>query len=265
MMIIKNKIGATKPKKNKTRIVKISAQSMAEKARKREGNKSNVRRVRQSERKNFLGGIIALAVTAIVMAVVYIYTEGQAQAETGNWNQSRMQIIYDLSNRVASYGKTQIISDVLRASGMEDDVCLAVAQTIVEESNKTDIPIEMYLAIIKKESNFRSKARSSAHAKGIMQIQPGTWDAYVNKHNLPVTRENIFEPQANIIVASVILKELYDYYAKKGYEESEIWNYVLAAYYAGPASLKSGIKGYHWKYIDQVKQNYSDFETQIGT
>ncbi len=175
-----------------------------------------------------------------------------------------MQIVYDFYNAKASHNKMQIIKDILLGSGVKNDLCTEIAETIVEESNKTDIPVEMYLAIMKKESSFRSKAVSPAFAKGIMQIQGGTWNAYVEKHNLPVTREQIFEPEANIMVASVILKELYDYYAKQGYQEQEIWHYVLAAYYGGPASVRNGIKGYHWLYIEKVKQYYAEFELQIA-
>ena len=97
-----------------------------------------------------------------------------------------------------------------------------------------------------------------------MQIQGGTWDAYVEKHELSVSRKDIFQPQANIMVASVILKELHNYYSKQGYAEPEVWNYVLAAYYAGPASVKEGLKRYHWRYIEKIKQYYKEFEEQIA-
>jgi len=134
----------------------------------------------------------------------------------------------------------------------------------LEESSKTGIPAEMYLAIMQVESNFRSKAVSSAYAKGIMQIQMGTWIAYVKKHNLQVTRNQIFDLQPNIMVASVILQELHNFYSQRGHEEPAIWDLVLAAYYAGPASLRNGLKAYHMKYIEKVRQYYSEFETKLS-
>ena len=194
----------------------------------------------------------------------YLYIEGTALAETQKTNQSPFQIVHKFSNAQADYHKKKIVRDILLSSGVKNNLCEVVAETIVEESNKTKIPVEMYLAIMKKESTFRTMAISPAFAKGIMQIQGGTWNAYVEKHNLPVTREQIFEPEANIMVASVILKELYDYYALQGYSEQEIWHYVLAAYYGGPASVKNGIKGYHWRYIKKVKEYYAEFELQIA-
>jgi hypothetical protein len=96
-----------------------------------------------------------------------------------------------------------------------------------------------------------------------MQIQMGTWDAYVKKYNLPVTRDDILLPTANIKVASIILKDLYGYYARVGYQEPLIWDYVLASYYAGPASVRDGIKTYHQHYINTVKKYYDEFEQVI--
>ena len=205
---------------------------------------------------------LVFAMMILLMVCAYIYIEGTAQAKT---HLSPMQIVYNFYNTQASHDKIQIIRDVLLGSGVKTDHCTEIAETIVEESSKTDIPVEMYLAIMKKESTFRSDAVSSARAKGIMQIQGGTWNAYVEKHNLPVSRKDIYVPKANIMVASVILKELYDYYAKRGYQEEKIWNYVLAAYLAGPASVRNGIKSYHWQYIDKVKEYYAEFENQIAT
>jgi len=217
---------------------------------------------REKKKAGWLGKIMAVAALIAVMVVAYIHVEGLAQAEPQN--QSRMQLIYELYKISVGYEKKQSISDVLRARGVADEVSQEIAEAIVEESDKTKIPVEMYLAIMKTESDFRTNAKSSAYAKGIMQIQPGTWDAYVKKHNLPVTRNHIFVPQANIMVASVILKELHNYYARQGHSDTVIWNYVLAAYYAGPASVKNGIKGYHWQYIDKVKRHYDEFELQIA-
>lgn len=200
-----------------------------------------------------------------LMFFAYIYIEGTAQAGTDRTGLSRMQIVYNYYNSQASQNKVQIIRNILLGNGLRSDLCTEVAETIVEESNKTDIPVEMYLAIMKKESTFRSYAVSSASAKGIMQIQGGTWNAYIDKHNIPVSKKDIFVPRANIMVASVILKELYDYYAKRGYQEDKIWDYVLAAYLAGPASVKNGIQSYHWQYIDKVKEYSEEFQSQIAT
>jgi len=256
---------ATKTITRKKKVVKNSSHFMAKKIKKPIRTKKNIAKSDKFGRGKLFGGALAFVVIMLLMVVSYIYIDDQAQAEPLRQGQSRMQIIYQLYNQTTAYYKKQIVRNVLLDSGVKNNLCEEIAEAIVDESNKTNIPVEMYLAIMKKESTFRSKVVSSAHAKGIMQIQGGTWDAYVEKHNLPVTREDIFLPQANIMVASVILRELYNHYAKRGYQKPAIWNYVLAAYYAGPASVRNGLKGYHWRYIEKVKQYYNEFEQQIAT
>ena len=253
----------TKPITKRNKVLIDSAKYLAKKTKKPIRKKQKFAKSNPFSKSNFIGRTLAFAVIIVVVFVVYVYNESPAQAETQKINQSPMQIVYELYNVPASHHKKKIVRDVLLASGVNINLCAEIAETIVEESNKTDIPVEMYLAIMKKESTFRSRAVSSAKAKGLMQIQGGTWNAYVKKHDLPVTKEEIFQPQANIMVASVILKELYNNYEKLGYQEPVIWNYVLAAYYAGPSSLKNGIKGYHWRYIEKVKEYYAEFELQI--
>jgi soluble lytic murein transglycosylase-like protein len=249
---------------NKIKAVIKTAQFVAKKAKNSVRTKQTCEKSDHFNRHNLFGRAITFIAIMLVMVAGYLYIEDQAQAEPHEENQSRMQIIYELYNGPAAYYKKFIVRDVLLAIGVKNDLCEEIAETIVEESNKNDIPVEMYLAIMKKESTFRNEAISSRHAKGIMQIQGGTWNAYVKKHNLPVTKRDIFLPQANIMVASVILKELHNHYTNLGYQEPLIWDYVLAAYYAGPASVRNGIKGYHRRYIEKVKQYYNEFELQIA-
>ena len=254
----------TKPITKKNKVLIDSAKYLAQKTKKPVRINQKIAKSNPLSKGNLIGGVLAFVMMMLLMVGVYIYIEGTALAGTQKTNPSPMKIVSEFYNGQVDYHKKKIVRDILLNSGVKNNLCEVIAETIVEESNKTDIPVEMYLAIMKKESAFRSNAVSSANAKGIMQIQGGTWNAYVEKYNLPVNREDIFMPEANIMVASVILKELYDYYAKRGYQEQEIWNYVLAAYFGGPASVRNGIKSHHWRYIDKVKEYYSEFELQIA-
>lgn len=252
-----------KSNKSKKIIIKSSSALIAQKLKEIERKEKKRAKAKAVTGGNMFGKIIACAVIAGTIMTTYFYIERQAQAAFDGQSQSRITMIYELYNSAIFVDKKKVVADVLLNRGVEENLSLQIAQTVVEESGKTNIPMQMYLAIMKTESTFRPTVVSSAYAKGIMQIQPGTWDAYVKKHDLPVTREQMFEPQANILVASVILKELYDNYAALGYEEPDVWHYVLAAYFAGPASLKNGIKNYHWRYIEKVKKHYNEFEAQI--
>jgi soluble lytic murein transglycosylase-like protein len=243
--------------------MKSSSSLIAQKLKEIECREKKREQVQTNTGGNVLSKVIACAVIAVTIVGTYIYIERQAQAAFDGQSPSRITMYYEFYNDWVFLNKKKIISEVLLNKGVEENLSLQIAEAVVEESRKTNIPVQMYLAIMKTESTFRPTVVSSAYAKGIMQITPGTWDVYVKKHNLPVTREQMFEPQANILVASVILKELYDNYTALGYEEPDVWHYVLAAYFAGPASLKNGIKDYHWRYIEKVKKHYNEFEEQI--
>ncbi|HDQ05026.1 MAG TPA: lytic transglycosylase domain-containing protein [Deltaproteobacteria bacterium] len=252
-----------KSSKSKNKIMNSSSALIAQKLKEIERREKKRAKSATVSKGGLFGRIIASALIAVTIAATCIYIEKQAQAAFDGKSQSRITMIYELYSSAIFVDKKKVIADVLLNRGVEENLSLQIAQTVVEESRKTNIPIQMYLAIMKTESTFRPTVVSQAYAKGIMQIQPGTWDAYVEKHNLPLTREHMFDPQANIMVASVILKELYDIYCGMGHEEPDVWHYVLAAYFAGPASLKNGIKGYHWRYIEKVKKHYNEFEALI--
>jgi hypothetical protein len=243
---------STKTMINDVAKTKIVAEKKLKKEKSRDG------------KNNLLGRRIVLLTIFTAVIIAYAYIGGLAQAEPQKQNPSTMRSIHEWINDHTTSDRKQMIENVLRARGVKEELCTSISSTILEESRKTDIPVEMYLAIMQTESNFSSNAVSPAYAKGIMQIQMGTWNAYVKKHKLQVKREQIFHPQSNIMVASVILQELHKLYSKRGYKDPVIWDFVLAAYYAGPASLKDGLKDYHLQYIEKVRQNYNEFETQLA-
>jgi hypothetical protein len=136
---------------NKKKVVRHSSQYYINELKKTVRTKPNRVKSDKFSRNNLLSCAISFIVIMVVMFVAYIYIESPAQAEPQKQNQSRMQIIYELYNGPAAYYKKQVVRDVLLASGVKNDVCAEIAETIVKESNKTNIPVEMYLAIMKKE------------------------------------------------------------------------------------------------------------------
>lgn len=156
--------------------------------------------------------------------------------------------------------------EILRALSQNSvplDDAVTIAQTVIEESKRYDIPVSLMMAIMKKESNFDIDARSSVNAMGIMQIHPLTWDAYAKKLNLGTARKHAFNPALNIKVAAAVLWDLRDQYEKKGYRDKVLWDYVLSAYYAGPESVKQGLRKNHRYYVKKVRQ-YADELSQGG-
>jgi len=160
----------------------------------------------------------------------------------------------DFLKQHENYWQKKRILNVLSQSDLKLGDAMKIAQTVIEESKKHDIPASLFLAIMKKESNFNVHARSPVNAMGIMQIHPVTWDAYTKKLNLDVSRKNAFEPALNIMVSAALLSDLRDQYLKKGYEETILWDYILSAYYAGGESLKGGLKKNHRYYVKKVRE-----------
>lgn len=155
------------------------------------------------------------------------------------------------------------ILKVLSQTDLKLGDAMKIAQTVIEESKKHDIPVSLFLAIMKKESNFNVHARSPVNAMGIMQIHPVTWDAYTKKLNLDVSRKHAFEPALNIMISAALLNDLRDQYTKRGYEETILWDYILSAYYAGGESLKEGLKKNHRYYVKKVREYDDEISSTI--
>ncbi len=89
--------------------------------------------------------------------------------------------------------------------------------------------------VIRQESAFDPQARSSAGARGLMQLLPGTAKDMARKQNLSFSTKKLSQPEYNIRLGSRYLSYLLDRF--DGY-------YVLAvaAYNAGPARIDNVIK-----------------------
>jgi soluble lytic murein transglycosylase len=82
-------------------------------------------------------------------------------------------------------------------------------------------------AIARQESMFYPKARSSADARGMMQVLPSTGRLVAAKKNLPFAPEKLYEQDFNFIIGSHYLRELLDKFGG-----TKI--YAVAGYNAGP-------------------------------
>jgi len=156
------------------------------------------------------------------------------------------------------------IYSILRHKGVSLNQGLDIAEVTIRQSRKLNLKMSLILAVMKKESLFSPYALSSQNAMGLMQVHPITWEEYVDKLNLKVTAHAAFDPVTNIIVATHILKDLYEYYKKTTNSEGEIWKFVLSAYFAGVTSLsQTGITESHIKYIADVNKFKDEFDEKF--
>lgn len=156
------------------------------------------------------------------------------------------------------------IYSILRNKGVSLNQGLDIAEVTIRQSRKLNLSMSLILAVMKKESLFSPYALSTQNAMGLMQVHPITWEEYVDKLNLKVTAHAAFDPVTNIIVATHVLKDLYEYYKKTTKSEGEIWKFVLSAYFAGVTSLsQTGMTESHIKYVADVNKFKDEFDEKF--
>jgi soluble lytic murein transglycosylase-like protein len=170
---------------------------------------------------------------------------------------SQRQELEDLKTKETIYA-------ILRAKGISLSQGLDIAEVTMQQSKKLNLPISLILAVMKKESTFSPFALSSQNAMGLMQIHPDSWEWFVKRLNLKLSVHAAFDPATNIIMATQILRDLYDYYRKTSKSESETWESALSAYYAGAISLsQTGLTDTHRQYVQDVNRVKREFDEKF--
>ncbi|HSD17749.1 MAG TPA: transglycosylase SLT domain-containing protein [Thermomonas sp.] len=103
--------------------------------------------------------------------------------------------------------------------------------SIRRESAKNALDPAWVAAEIRAESVFDPNARSSADARGLMQVLPATGAGVAAKIGLPWTGgDSLYDADTNIAIGTAYLRQLMDRYGGQPYQ-------VIAGYNAGPAPL----------------------------
>lgn len=92
-------------------------------------------------------------------------------------------------------------------------------------------------AVIRQESVFDPRAKSSAGAVGLMQLLPSTAKGVAKKHGISMRAHSLSEPKLNVRLGTAYLQEQLD-----KFDGSMIL--TLAAYNAGPARARQWINQY---------------------
>jgi soluble lytic murein transglycosylase-like protein len=198
--------------------------------------------------------LVNLCYLAIIVSMGLLFVQDEKAKEA-----------YTLEKNELDALKTkESIYSILRSRGVSLSQGLDIAEVTIRQSRKLNLSMSLLLAVMRKESMFSPYALSSRNAMGLMQIHPITWEEYVGKLNLKVSAHAAFDPVTNIIVASHVLRDLYEYYKKTATSEEEIWKSVLSAYYAGITSFsQTGMTESHVKYVADVKRFKEEFDEKF--
>jgi soluble lytic murein transglycosylase len=112
---------------------------------------------------------------------------------------------------------------------------LAYWDIIVQESRAKNLDPYQVAGLIRQETIFTSRARSSANAYGLMQVLVPTARLTARKYgvNREITAESLYEPRLNIQLGTAYLRDQIDKFGRI--------EYVAAAYNAGP------LRAVQWK------------------
>jgi peptidoglycan lytic transglycosylase len=108
---------------------------------------------------------------------------------------------------------------------------LAYWDIIVQESRARRLDPHQVAGLIRQESVFNPRARSTAKAYGLMQLLVPTGSLVAKKYGVEraVTAESLYEPRLNIQLGTAYLRDQMDKYGRI--------EYVAAAYNAGPGRV----------------------------
>ncbi|MEW8028074.1 MAG: transglycosylase SLT domain-containing protein [Candidatus Thiodiazotropha sp.] len=110
---------------------------------------------------------------------------------------------------------------------------LAHRQAITDQARDHGIDTAWIYAIMRQESAFMSDAKSSAGARGLMQLMPKTAKQVAKElKQLPVKLEDLYQPEVNIKLGAGYLNKVY-----RQLQESPVL--ATAAYNAGPHRVLS--------------------------
>ncbi len=129
----------------------------------------------------------------------------------------------------------------------------STGQIAREASEKHGVDSDFILSVIKQESAGNARAVSSAGARGLMQLMPGT--------ALQLGVNDSFSPEQNVHGGARYLRELLERYDGDAIK-------ALAAYNAGPAAVDryKGVPPYREtrQYVQRVIRDYNKSKLNTG-
>ncbi|MGQ0620329.1 MAG: transglycosylase SLT domain-containing protein [Panacagrimonas sp.] len=103
---------------------------------------------------------------------------------------------------------------------------------VAAAARRSRLPAEWIYGVMRQESLYDPRARSSADALGLLQLLPETARAVARRGGLDTpTRTDLFDPATNVMLGAGYLREQLDTFGER-------FVLVLGAYNAGPNALR---------------------------
>lgn len=138
---------------------------------------------------------------------------------------------------------------------------LKLAAIVYDHSLTYGIDPLFVLAMIKTESDFDNRARSTKGAIGMMQILPTTGKPIAMELGLEwLGEETLYDPYTNVMIGIHYLSELKGRFS----DDMEI---ATAAYNRGPSDLSKRLRSgrnLKFRYVDRVFSYYDDFKENVA-
>jgi len=169
--------------------------------------------------------LFLIGINSAAYSDIYMFTDKQGQQffTDKKVNKHYKLLLRSNNNRVASSFKNSQVKRYSHLLNPKHSSWQRIYHPlIIEASAKYQLDSALIHAMITVESNYQQHAISSAGAKGLMQLMPGTAKRF------SVT--NIFDPQQNIFAGVLYLKILL--------EEFKVIEIALAAYNAGEGTVR---------------------------
>jgi hypothetical protein len=170
---------------------------------------------------------------------------------------SRISPIFAKTAGLFALATTILLAGVVEAKRFS--YASSVHRTVVDEALKNGtVPPSLALAVARIESNFRPLAKSSAGARGVMQIMPAT-----ARGEFGVEAHRLWDAQTNVRLGVAYLEHLYRRYGER-------WDLALSHYNGGSLKKRDGrfvAHGYTVGYVANAMEwwrRYQKDETMVA-
>jgi len=133
---------------------------------------------------------------------------------------------------------------------------LAYEHLYRQAATRTGVPLPLLMGLTRQESLFRVNARSSAGARGLMQLMPGTARSVARQLGLSQPRStDLYQPELNIALGS-------RYLADRLADGNGNRALAAAAYNGGPGNLRKWLRAYGDQPLDLFIESIRFSETR---